>query len=141
MHAFVVRCRRAALTGLARLPWVVLGVILHWSSRSDEPASPTRRRLLERCAEASVPVAVAPELQRALGLNGSILLNMQAELVSLLTAGRRHARKQFWAREGPLKPYYKTVVQDGYARLHQLLFDLQLLPLSGKLEGSDWQIG
>ena len=131
LRAFAVRCRRAALTGLARLPWVVFGAILTlWSSRSDEPAPPTRRRLLERCSQAAAPAAVAPELQRALGLNGSILLDMQAELVSLLTAGHLRRRKHAWAREGPLKPYYKTVVQDGYARLHQLLFDVQLLPLS-----------
>ena len=124
--------RRAAQVALARLPWVLFGAILHWSSScqlvphwrcSHQLVPPTRRHLrqLEPCSQ---PV-VAPELEQALGVNGSVLLTMQAELVRRLT---RSGTAWHWV--GPLKPYYPTAVQDGYARLHQLLFDVKLLPLS-----------
>ena len=129
--------RAAAIAG-----WIVAGGLLmvNLSYRNDvlslrEELS-TMRRLAERqeaapqwmythnpSPRASV---VHGMLRRALGVNGTVLEQVQHDLIQRMGApGFRWER----LRHGPLRPKYASLAADLFVRLHALLFELQLLPL------------
>ena len=100
-----------------------------WASSSEQPAS-TARRLAEQPES-----LVSPELTHLLGINESLLVEVQDDLLGRWAsrgragklAGKGRARV---AALGPLRRYYPSPAQDLFVRLHQLLFELELLPLS-----------
>ena len=120
---------------LSRLPWVLLGTCLSClaSSLCQQPQSceshsvhfawATARRLGEEQPE----YRVSAELTDILGINASLLADVQNDLVR-----RWDSRSDtlHYVMTGPLKRYYKSPAQDLFVRLHQLLFALELLPLS-----------
>ncbi len=71
---------------------------------------------------------VSTQMVNLLGINTSLLSEVQDDLLNRWAASKRQTKA--WVHTGPLKRYYKSPAQDIFVRLHQLLFHLELLPLS-----------
>ena len=87
-----------------------------------------RRRLAEeQCVTpGEATPSVHPLLERALGVNGTILQQVQHDLVQRIgLPGFRWDR----VHTSPLRPKYKSLAADVFVRLHALLFEQKLLPL------------
>lgn len=118
---------------LDRLPWVLLGACLVWLV---EPGNtPAARRLQDQVGQScSKPAAtkIHAELSDLLGIDAAVLAQIQGDLIRRLQLRRakRSHRPDHSLITGPLTRYYESPIQDAYVRLHRLLFELKLLPLS-----------
>ena len=127
---------------LRRLPWVMIGACLSclasslcqqslpsvvWQLQRAAPgvARATARRLREEQTECRV----SAELTDILGINASLLADVQDDLLRRW-GSRSDTSTPLYVMKGPLKRYYTSPAQDLFVRLHQLLFALELLPLS-----------
>ena len=120
---------------LSRLPWVLLGTCLSCFASSlcierqscDSHSVNFGRATGRHLGEEQPEYRVSAELTNILGINASLLVDVQNDL--LMRWGSRSDTPQY-VMTGPLKLYYKSPAQDLFVRLHQLLFALDLLPLS-----------